>query len=73
VIIDRVIQNGIKSFDPDDKYEKIEAQSIYYKNRADFKAWQTYKCIQNHSSLRKPELEHCSSNNFCVEAWREKK
>ena len=43
-------------------------KSIYYKNRKDFKAWMTAKCIAYRSSLEKPELNHCTSNEFCWEA-----
>lgn len=52
-----------------------EAKSIYYKNRKDFAAWQTYKCICNRSfgkqqSLSSPNLEHCGSDSFCWEAFK---
>lgn len=52
-----------------------EAKSIYYKNRKDFAAWQTYKCICNRSfgkqqSLSNPNLEHCGSDSFCWEAFK---
>lgn len=49
-----------------------KTQSIYYKNKKDFKAYLTYKCINNRSSLDKPELDHMTSNEFCVESWKEK-
>ena len=49
-----------------------KAQSIFYRNKKDFKAYLTYKCINNRSSLDKPELDHMASNEFCVESWREK-
>lgn len=49
-----------------------KAQSIFYRNKKDFKAYLTYKCINNRSSLDKPELDHMTSNEFCVESWREK-
>ena len=49
-------------------------KSIYYKNRKDFEAWQTYKCLCNRAfgkeqSLSNPNLEHCGSNSFCWEAF----
>lgn len=49
-----------------------KAQSIFYRNKKDFKAYLTYKCINNRSNLDKPELDHMTSNEFCVESWREK-
>lgn len=56
--------------------EVLAAKSIYYKDRADFEAWQTYKLITNRKaygnvSLMKPEMEHCHSNEFCFESWNE--
>ena len=53
-------------------YEVVNTQSIYYKTRKDFIAWQTYRCIQNRTSLEKPNLDYCSSDEFCLEAWKEK-
>tara|TARA_Y100000356_G_C11214120_1_gene265227 strand:- start:41 stop:793 length:753 start_codon:yes stop_codon:yes gene_type:complete len=59
-----------KVYNLTDKIQKT--QSIYYKQKKDFKSYLTYKCINNRSSLDKPELEHMTSNEFCVEAWKEK-
>lgn len=52
-----------------------QTKSIYYKNRKDFEAWQTYKCLCNRSfgkeqSLSSPNLEHCGSDSFCWEAFK---
>jgi DNA polymerase-3 subunit alpha len=47
-------------------------QSIFYRNKKDFKAYLTFRCINNRSTLDKPELEHMTSNEFCVEDWKEK-
>lgn len=52
-----------------------KTKSIYYKNRKDFEAWQTYKCLCNRSfgkeqSLSSPNLEHCGSNSFSWEAFK---
>jgi DNA polymerase III alpha subunit len=59
----------------EDKYEFLDAKSIYYKTRADFKAWQTFKCMHRKgygaASLEKPEMSHCCSNEFCIESWKD--
>ena len=56
------------------KTEKVK--SIYYKNKKDVKALQTYKCITGRSfgnkTLSKPNLDHFGSNEFCFESWKEK-
>lgn len=52
--------------------ETQKTQSIYYKNKKDFKAYLTFRCINNRSTLDKPELQHMTSDEFCTEGWREK-
>jgi DNA polymerase-3 subunit alpha len=52
------------------KYKVINAKSIYYKNKEDFKAYLTFRCINNRSTLNKPNLDHMCSNEFCFESWR---
>ena len=46
----------------------IAAKSIYYKNKADFKAFVAFRCIHDRTTLDKPEQEHMSSDRFCFEA-----
>ena len=47
-------------------------QSVYYKDKKDFKAYLTFKCINSRSTLDKPELQHMTSDEFSVEGWRSK-
>ena len=49
-----------------------KTQSIYYRNKKDFKAYLTFRCINKRSTLDKPELDHMTSDEFCVEGWKEK-
>tara|TARA_R110001592_G_scaffold32260_3_gene113130 strand:+ start:5267 stop:6028 length:762 start_codon:yes stop_codon:yes gene_type:complete len=55
------------------KVEKVK--SIYYKNKKDVSALQTYKCICGRSfgnkTLSKPNLDHFGSDQFCFESWKE--
>lgn len=71
IYFDELIKQNIEAFDVENKYEKVRVQSIYYRDRKDFLAWQTYKCMRNESTLRVPNLNNCMSDNFCVEAWRQ--
>jgi DNA polymerase III alpha subunit len=50
------------------KYEIINSKTIYYKAKKDFLAYMTFRCINNRSTLEKPNLEHMSSNEFCAES-----
>jgi len=50
------------------KYNQIDTKTIYYKDKKDFNAYMTYRCILNRTTFQKPELAHFGSNEFCVEA-----
>lgn len=52
-------------------FETVATKSIYYNKRADFKAYLTFRCINNRTSLSKPQLEHMSSCEFSLESWKE--
>lgn len=54
----------------------VPAKSIFYKNRADYSALQTYKLICNRkfgkqATLNNPNLEHFASREFCWESYLE--
>ena len=50
----------------------VRSQSIYYENKEDFLAYLTFRCISERTTLNKPNLNHCSSNEFCAESFKEK-
>ncbi len=54
-----------------DKYQMRKCKSIYYKSKTDFKAYLTFRCINNRSTLDKPELNNMCSDTFCLESWKE--
>lgn len=75
---DALIKNKVEEYCQKHSFETQQTKSIYYQNRDDFEAFQTYKCICNRSSwqgrsvsLEKPNLDHCGSREFCIESWRE--
>lgn len=70
---DKMLRDRIKNYTKSTSSDKIlETQSVFYKNKKDFKAYLTHRCINNRSSLDKPEIEHMCSNEFCAETWKEK-
>lgn len=71
VSIDAIVKDAVYNY-AEDRYPIFETKSIYYKNREDFKAWQSFKCIDKRTSLYMPNLEFCGSAEFCFEAWKEK-
>lgn len=71
---DYLIQNKVRSLNVPSE----NAQSIFYKTRKDFIAWQTSKCMHNRGqgrtpTLEKPELEDCSSMNFNFEHYLQRR
>lgn len=74
--VDFYLNNIVKSFCDDAGYELIKSKSIFYKNRDDLEAFQTYKCICNRSfgrkqSLSNPRLDDFGSREFCFESWKD--
>ena len=71
---DSILEDKIVSYT-----KNIElVKSIYYENKKDVEAFQTYKCICNRqpgrqASLSNPRLDHFGSDRFCIEAWKEDK
>ena len=74
---DHLIEKKVLEYCKKNKSKVESAKSIYYKNRSDFAAYQTYKCICNRKfgssdfGLVNPNLEHCGSREFCFESWKE--
>ena len=69
---DEIIKNKVINEAKAEEAEVQKTQSIFYKLKKDFKAYLTFRCINNRSTLEKPEIEHMTSNEFCVESWKEK-
>ena len=68
---DAIVKARVEEFAKKD-YDIIPAQSIFYENKEDFISYLTFRCISERTTLDKPNLEHCSSNEFCSEAFEEK-
>ena len=73
---DKIIERKIKNYFKNNPAQSAEVKSIYYENKEDIEAFQTYKCICNRqpgrqASLSNPRLDHFGSDSFCVEAWKE--
>ena len=68
---DDSLKGYVEKFVGDNGYETIKAKSIYYKQRADFIPYTTFRCIHNRTVLSKPNLDHFCSTEFCFDAWKE--
>jgi len=72
---DCLINDKILSYCKNHNNELIQAKSIYYENREDVLAFQTYKLICNRRigrtyDLSNPGLDHFGSDEFCFESWK---
>jgi DNA polymerase-3 subunit alpha len=65
---DSLVKEKALSFAEKNGLKIYKAQSIFYNLREDFKAYLTFRCINNRSILSKPNLDHMSSNEFCFES-----
>ena len=75
---DHLLREKVVTYAEQHQYPTEETQSIYYAKKEDFSAYQTYKCICTRASfgrgstLSKPNLDHCGSNEFSFESWQQK-
>lgn len=53
------------------EHQIFKTKSIYYNLRKDFKSYLTFRCINNRSTLEKPNLNHMCSDEFSFESWKE--
>jgi DNA polymerase-3 subunit alpha len=69
---DYIISQKVSKFAELNDCDTQETKSIFYALKNDFKAYLTFRCINNRSTLNKPNLEHMCSDEFCLESWKEK-
>lgn len=67
---DDLLSEKVKKY-AENKFPVICAKSIYYEKREDFKAYLTFRCISERTTLNKPEFDGMSSSEFCFESWKE--
>jgi len=65
---DHLIKDKTLAYAKANKLEVLNTKSIYYKDNKDFKAYLTFRCINNRSNLNKPELSHMTSSKFSFES-----
>ena len=65
---DYLILNRVNNYCKEN-FKKVDVQSIYYKDKKDFKSYLTFRCIDKRTTLDKPNFDHMSSDEFCLEKW----
>jgi DNA polymerase III subunit alpha len=70
--IDEHLRNKVEEYCKANKFETLNTQSVYYNRREDFKTYLTFRCINKRTALEKPEIEHMTSDSFCLDNWKER-
>ena len=65
---DSLIEDGVNKYCSETGLESIHTHQIYFYRNADAESYQTYRCINNRSTLNKPNLTWFSSNKFSFES-----
>tara|TARA_A100000164_G_scaffold227053_1_gene201323 strand:- start:22 stop:750 length:729 start_codon:yes stop_codon:yes gene_type:complete len=72
---DQIIRDKVIEYCSTNDYSMEESKSIFYENREDFSAFQTYKCICSRRfkqrTLSVPNFDHLASPEFCLESFLE--
>lgn len=71
---DSILKEMVENYINFNNYKSILSKSIYYNKKNDFSAYQVYKCLcsrnfSQNSSLEKPNLDHCSSDEFSYQSY----
>ena len=68
---DEVLLKLVNNYAKEYKYDTQACKSVFYKDKSHFKAYLTFRCINNRSTLEKPDLNNMCSDTFCLESWKE--
>jgi len=71
---DSIIEKAVRKTADFDNIEVIETHNINYYSQEDFssKAYNTFRCMFERSTINKPNLEHFSSDQFSWESYCER-
>ena len=63
---DVIIKKKVKEFADQNNCETLNTHKVLYKRKVDIVSFQTYKCIQNKTTIEKPNLEGFASKSFNI-------
>ena len=69
---DLILKEKTLEYASTENCEALESQSIYYYRYSDFEQYMVFRCLEERSTLEKPELREMSSNTFCFEHYLNK-
>ena len=65
---DPLLRKKVEEYAGHNDFSTGETKSVYYKSKTDFKPYLTFRCINNRSSLDRPQLDHMCSDLFSFES-----
>ena len=68
---DYLVREKVANYCKENKFDTLPVKSVYYEDKKDFKAYLTFKCINNRTTLENPRFDHLSSDEFSFESWKE--
>ena len=71
-LLEDLVTKYVKNEFKDPEQHIIKTKSIYYKNKEDFKAYLTFKCINKRTTLESPKFNHLCSHEFSLESYNDK-
>lgn len=66
---DSIIKTATTNYCFENNYKTILTHQIYYYRNSDIKNYQVFRCINNRSTLTKPNLSHFSSDSFSFQSF----
>lgn len=69
---DQVLIPAIQNYAKNNNYECLECHNIYYHTKADYKAYNVFRCIDNRTKFAKPNINYMSSDGFSFEGYLNK-
>lgn len=70
---DGLITNATLEYCKNNNYETLNTHSIFYYKEQDIKQFQVFRCINERTTLNKPNLSFFSSSRFAFETWLKNK
>lgn len=65
---DSLVREQVIKFAESEKLNTVEAKTVYYEKKEDFTSYLALRCIDKRSTVQKPNLDHFSSDEFCLES-----
>lgn len=69
---DNLLKDFVIEYCKSNNYEMVNSHQVYYYKKEDGISYQTFRCINNRSTLGSPKMDHFSSDEFSFESYLER-